>query len=297
MKDGGHMTKKPYTYNQLNILNSVLEEGNYTQAAKRLGVSQSAISQALSTLENNLGFKLFMQRGRHFVPTDYCLELGTLTSKVQAVEDELDQLIQRSKVFESAILKVGLCSPLPGTEIIRQFSKRYPKLQTEIYFGNFHETFSRVVNGQVDVGILANVPKSAKLQFKKCATQRLVALCSPNHAFASRESISLTELATETVIFRTHGSTTQKLINEALAKINLEITPTYIVNTQESVYDAVYQNLGVGFAWSESAIRKGGFVKVPIAELPSDYDEVVFSLKNVNNLVVSALMNSLDTSG
>ncbi|MFP3354978.1 hypothetical protein R0K04_26900, partial [Pseudoalteromonas sp. SIMBA_153] len=84
------------------------------------------------------------------------------------------------------------------------------------------------------------------------------------------------------------------LINEALVKINLEITPTYIVNTQESVYDAVYQNLGVGFAWSESAIRKGGFVKVPIAELPSDYDEVVFSLKNVNNLVVSALMNSLD---
>lgn len=295
-KDGGHMMKKPYTYNQLNILNSVLEEGNYTQAAKRLGVSQSAISQALSTLENNLGFKLFMQRGRHLVPTDYCLELGSLTSKMRAVENELEQLIQRRKVFEAAILKVGLCSPLPGTETIRQFSKHYPKLQTEIYFGNFYETFSRVVNGQVDVGILANVPKDDRLQFKKCATQRLVALCSPNHPFASRESISLTELASETVIFRTHGSTTQKLINEALEKINLEIAPTYIVNTQESVYDAVCQNLGVGFAWSKSAIRKGGFVKVPIAELPSDYDEVVFSLKNVNNLVVTALMNSLDAS-
>ena len=296
-KDGGHMMKKSYTYNQLNILNSVLEEGNYTQAAKHLGVSQSAISQALSTLENNLGFKLFVQRGRDLVPTDYCLELGSLTSKIRAVEDDLECLIQRSKVFEAAILKVGLCNPLPGTEIIRQFSRRYPKLQTEIYFGNFHETFSRVVNGQVDVGILANVPRGDKLQLKKCATQRLVALCSPKHPFASRESISLTELATETVIFRTHGSTTQKLINEALAKINLEITPTYIVNTQESVYDAVYQNLGVGFAWSESAIRKGGFVKIPIAELPSDYDEVVFSLKNVNNLVVTALMNSLDNAG
>jgi len=46
-----------------------------------------------------------MQRGRHFVPTDYCLELGTLTSKAQAVEDELDQLIQRSKIFESAVPK------------------------------------------------------------------------------------------------------------------------------------------------------------------------------------------------
>ena len=296
-RDGGHMTKKPYTYNQLNILNSVLEEGNYTQAAKRLGVSQSAISQALSTLENNLGFKLFMQSGRHLVPTDYCLELGSLTSKIRAVEDDLEQLIQRRKFFETAILKVGLCNPLPGTEIIRQFSNLYPKLQTEIYFGNFHETFSRVVDGQVDVGILANVSKDDRLQFKKCATQRLVALCSPNHHFASRESISLTELASETVIFRTHGSTTQKLINEALAKINLEITPTYIANTQESVYDAVYQNLGVGFAWSESAIRKGGFVKVPIVELPSDYDEVVFSLKNVNNLVVTALLNFLDTVG
>lgn len=208
IKDRGYMTKKPYTYNQLNILNSVLEEGNYTQAAKRLGVSQSAISQALSTLENNLGFKLFMQRGRHLVPTDYCLELGSLTSKIRAVEDDLEQLIQRSKIFEAAILKVALCSPLPGTEIIRQFSKRYPKLQTEIYFGNFHETFSRVVNGQVDVGILANVPKDDRLQFKKCATQRLVALCSPSHIFASRESIILTELAPETVIFRTHGSTT-----------------------------------------------------------------------------------------
>lgn len=290
------MTKKPYTYNQLNILNSVLEEGNHTQAAKRLDVSQSAISQAISTLEKNLGFKLFIQRGRHLVPTDYCLELGLLTSKMRAVEDDLEQLIQRSKTFEATILKVGLCSTLPGTEIIKQFSKLYPKLQTEIYFGNFHETFNKVIDGQVDVGILANVPKSDKLQFKKCATQKLVALCSPNHSFASRESISLTELASETVIFRTQGSTTQKLINEALLRINLEITPTYIVNTQESVYDAVYQNLGVGFVWSESAIRKDGFIKVPIAELPSDYDEVVFSLKNVNNLVVTALMNSLDSS-
>lgn len=37
-------------------------------------------------------------------------------------------------------------------------------------------------------------------------------------------------------------------------------------------------------------------MKVPIAELPSNYDEVIFSLKDINNLVVTALMNSLDTS-
>lgn len=296
-KTGVAMTKKPYTYNQLNILNSVLEEGSYTQAAKRLGVSQSAISQAISTLENNLGFKLFMQRGRHLVPTDYCLELGSLTSKIREVEDDLEQLIQRSKIFEAAVLKVGLCSPMPGTEIIRQFNKLYPKLQTEIYFGNFQETFNRVIDGQVDVGILANVPMDDRLQLKKCATQRLVALCSPNHPFASRESISLNDLASETVIFRTQGSNTQKLINKALDKINLSLTPTYIVNTQESVYDAVYQNLGVGFAWSESATRKDGFVKVSIDELPSNYDEVLFSLKDTNNSVVTALMSSLDKDG
>lgn len=291
---GEMMTKKPYTYNQLQILNTVLEEGNYTQAAKCLGMSQSAVSQAITRLETNLDVKLFIQRGRYLVPTDYCLEIGALTSKMQEIESGIDALIERSEVFEASVLKVGMCSAMPGTEILKQFTAAYPKLQTEIYFGNFQETFNRVIAGDVDVGILANVPQDDRLKLKKCATQRLVALCSPDHPFASKKAISLNELVSETVIFRTQGSTTQKLIDNALKKLELTLTPTYIVNTQESVFDAVHQNLGIGFAWSESATRKEGVIKLPIIELSSTYDEVIFSLKESSNKIVSALMNSLE---
>lgn len=288
------MTKKPYTYNQLNILNTVLEEGSYSNAALTLGMSQSAVSQAMARLENSLNIKLFTQSGRHLIPTDYCLEIGDKTSKMLQIEQELNELIRTSKIFESSVLKVGLCNAMPGTEILRKFNELFPKLQIEVYFGNFEETYNRVVNQEVDVGILANVANDSRLKLKTCATQRLVALCSPQHPLASKSSISLKQLNGENIIFRTKGSATQKLVNEALAKINVSLTPAYKVNNQQSVLDTVRQNLGVGFAWSKSAISEEGLVKIPIEEFNRSYDEVIFCLKSSNNQVVATLMNSVD---
>lgn len=289
------MTKKPYTYKQLQILNTILEEGNYTSAATKLGMSQSAVSQAMGRLENNLNIKLFTQRGRHLIPTDYCLQIGDKTSKMLQIEDELNELIRTSEVFESSVLKVGLCNAMSGTEILRRFNELFPKLEIEVYFGNFQETFTRVIEEEVDVGILANVNPEGRLKLKKCATQRLVALCSPQHPLASRSSISLKELTNEKIIFRTQGSATQKLVDEALKKINLKLTPAYKVNNQQSVLDTVRQNLGVGFAWSKSAISNEGFVKIPIDEFNRSFEEVVFCLKSSNNKVVTTLMNTVDS--
>lgn len=284
------MSKKLYTYTQLKILNTVLDEGSHTAAAKSLNLSQPAVSQAISKLEANLNLQLFHQRGRHVVPTSFCLKLGAITHQMLTMEANLNTLLQRGLSLETGVLKVGLCNAMPGMKLLKSFNIIFPKILIEVYFGNYQETFSRVIENHVDIGILANVPNDERLITKKCACQRLVALCSANHKLATKQSIDLQELTTEKIIFRTKGSTTQKIVDEALRKSGVTITPSYMLNTQQSVYDAVYHNLGIGFAWSESTVRQEGCIKIPIEEINTVYSEIVFGLKNNSNKVVTAFM-------
>lgn len=287
------MTKPLYTHAQLRILNAVLEEGSYTAAAKYLDMSQSAISQAIRKLETNLHIQLFILKGKHLVPTDFCIELGMITSRMQELEYSLNTVLQRGIDLDTGVLKIGLCNAMPGMKLIKNFNLSFPNVALEIYFGNYAETFDRVLEKEVDIGILANVPDDTRLKMQPCATQKLVMLASASHPIAKKRSINLNELSQYTIIFRTSGSATQKIIDNVLAEHDIIITPSITLNTQQSVYDAVYQGLGIGFAWSESASRHEGFVKIPIAELDVTYTEVVFALHNNSNRIAEAFFGCI----
>lgn len=72
--------------NLLRVLDALLREGSTVRAGERLGLSQPAVSSALSRLRYSLGDELFLRQGQGLVPTDYARALAT------PLREQLDQL-------------------------------------------------------------------------------------------------------------------------------------------------------------------------------------------------------------
>ena len=114
---------------RLRALNAVFDEGSYSAAARRLGMTQPAVSQAIRDLENAFGVHLFERRGRRLIPTECCIKLAPLTEEIRRLEDAILRLLEREQQQETGVLRVGLGNLMPGMSLIGAFQQRYPNIQ------------------------------------------------------------------------------------------------------------------------------------------------------------------------
>lgn len=278
---------------QLRALNTVIEEGSYSAAARRLGMTQPAISQAIRKLQESFDVKLFEQRGRHLVPTDLGLELSLVTAQMQKLEKEALLLLQRGKALEKGTLRVGLGNSMPGMALIGEFKRSFPKIQVDVQLGNYSNIIDNVMERNVDVGILPNVPDDGRFFRHVCLKQQVVAIAPPSHPLIHQDEVSLVELSRYPLIFRSQGSSTQRVVDQGLRIANLGVVPELILETRDGVCEAVANGLGVGFMWSHGTSRENGIIKIPVNELRKSYEEVVFRRGDAKSKIINAFFNSI----
>ena len=274
------------TFSRVRALNAVLDEGSYSAAARALGMSQPAISQAVQDIERDFGVKLFRRRGRLLAPTDLCLEISDMVAGLQRLENDIVHVLQRGEKVESGVLRVGLGSLMPGMAIIGTFQRRFPNIQVEVEYAIYAEIIDAVLDHRVDIGILPDLPKDGRFHWRKCMTQDVVALVPPEHRLASATSISFTQLVDEKLIFQKRGSATQRVVDEAFRRIGADPRPLLYLETGSEVFEAVANGLGIGFLWRHGTSRSDGARRVPIDEVPETHEEVLFRRKNTKNPLV-----------
>lgn len=274
------------TTSRMRALNAVLDEGSYSAAARRLGLSQPAISQAVQDLERAYGVTLFQKRGRQLVPTDLCLELSDITAGIQRLEDDASLILSRGEKIESGVLKIGLGSLMPGMSIIGAFQKRFPKIQVEVDYAMHSEIIDAVLDQRVDIGVLPNVPKDGRFTKQTYLKQDVVALVPLGHRLSSLPSVSVTELASENLIFQKKGSATQRVVDSAFRKADINVRPRLYLETGSEVFEAVANGLGVGFMWRHGTTRQDGARRISINEIDATHEEVIFRRSDTKNTLV-----------
>lgn len=274
------------TTSRVRALNAVLDEGSYSAAARKLGLSQPAISQAVQDLERAYSVTLFQKRGRQLVPTDLCLELADITAGIQRLEDDASHILSRGEKIEAGMLRIGLGSLMPGMSIIGAFQKRFPKIQVEVDYAMHAEIIDAVLEQRVDIGVLPNVPKDGRFTSQTYLTQDVVALVPLGHRIASIPSVSITELANENLIFQKKGSATQRVVDAAFRKADINIRPVLFLETGSEVFEAVANGLGVGFMWRHGTSRQDGARRISINEINATHEEVIFRRSDTKNALV-----------
>lgn len=141
---------------QIEYLQAVIENGNFYQAAEQCHVSQSAISQQIKKLEEELGVKLLDRHNRTFSLTPAGEHFYR---KSLVITGDIGQMIRETRRIaanDHVLLKIGYYKGYHGNELseaISLFSEKYPTVDVQITVGSHEELYHAMENGSVDLAL------------------------------------------------------------------------------------------------------------------------------------------------
>lgn len=265
---------------RVRALNAVFEEGGYSAAARRLGISQPAVTQHIREIQAEFGVVLFERANGQVVPTRICRELYRITSEIRRREDDAVLLLQQERAVHHGDLRIGLGNAMPGMRFIGAFRKRYPGIAVHVETGSFDRIVTAVDEKRVDVAILPQVPDDPRFRRVVCARQDVVAMVHPDHHLATAERIPIRALAGEPLIFRALDSSTQRAVDAAFAAAGTSPRPVMVLDSRDGVLEAVANGLGIGFMWRHATSREDRLRRVAVEGLSVAVEEYAFHLAN-----------------
>jgi DNA-binding transcriptional LysR family regulator len=141
---------------QLEYFHAVIETGSFYEAAERCHVSQSAISQQIKKLEEELNVQLLLRHNRTFSLTPAGEHFY---KKSVIIRSDLEQLIRQTRRIEkgdSAILRLGVYKGYHGTEFseaIAEFSEKYPAVQISVMSGSHDDLYYAMEDDTIDLAL------------------------------------------------------------------------------------------------------------------------------------------------
>lgn len=140
------------------VFQAVVEQGSFQKAAEMLNLTPSAVSHAVSAMEQELGFSLFARSKAGVSLTNYGERLFPYINAVLNSDESLKQAIAGLNGLQQGVVKVGCFSSVCTnwmTDIIRSFAREYPGINIELYQGTYADVSYWLKNGIVDIGFLS----------------------------------------------------------------------------------------------------------------------------------------------
>lgn len=141
---------------QIEYFQAVIENKNFYEAAEQCHVSQSAISQQIKKLEEELNVKLLERHNRTFPLTPAGEHFYKKSLIITADIRQMLRETQQIAASNSEILKIGYYKGYNGNELseaISLFSEKYPTIDVQITAGSHEELYHAMENGTIDLSL------------------------------------------------------------------------------------------------------------------------------------------------
>jgi DNA-binding transcriptional LysR family regulator len=189
----------------LRYFTAVAENGGFGRASRILHVAQSAISEQIQDLEEELGVKLFERHNRRITLTYHGEQFLDDSRAILALVDKAVVNVKKSKHGEAGTLTIGFFGGGTGTffpAIIQEFRHRFPDVQLSLVEMPSGIQNDSLQSGAIDIGFTRTVPPvfASQLRAVPIHSEPLYAAMLRTHALARKQSILLRDLANERFI-------------------------------------------------------------------------------------------------
>lgn len=227
-------------------LKTVAEQGSFRKAADLLGLTPSAISHAISSLEQELGFSV-LNRGKNGVTlTNYGEQLIPYVNAVLNSDESLHQAIAEFNGLQQGQVKVGCFSSVCTNwlpDLIHSFQKEYPGIRIEIFQGTYDDVVYWIKNGVVDLGFLS-VSSAEDIPIEPLYKDPLLCVVPKGmRRGKGREPIGIEEM--RGCQFVTQRESTDADIQNFLKENNLNVQSNYHVVDDLSTIAMVASGFGI----------------------------------------------------
>lgn len=243
-----------------------------TLAAQRLNVTQPAISQQLSSFEEECGVKLFYRETNIYKLTDIGESIFLLSKVIFSRVEQIEALLQASRKPTLERLRIGTTKDYASTlmpDLVARFQNQCPSIQVQISEGNSSDLMARLRNRKEDLVVVARTNYDSCFKSFRFAIVELVLVARPDHPLSRQGMISIKDLCGELLIIREHGSGSRDAILKKLGKYGVK--PSVIVESGSLSFILAYieRRMGVSFVMVNevgSELSKGILKKIDLIE-------------------------------
>ncbi len=244
---------------QYKIFAAAAENASFSDAAKALFITQSAVSQQIHALEEELGVLLF-SRGRKGARLTSHGELlyGYVKRSLSEIENA-ESLFEKMKSLDEGSLRIGAGDTLTRHFLLgrlAEFHHRYPGIKFEIVNRVTDETLSMLKSGFVDVA-LVNLPIDTNIHqdisIREVGLLHDIFIAGSKYEQYKEKYFSMSEIASLPLVMLEPKSNTRKTTDKFFNAHGIELNPEFELGSHDLLLDFAKNNLGIACITEEFA--------------------------------------------
>ena len=231
----------------VKLFSDIVKLQNFSRAAEKHGISQSAVSQQLAQLELTHKCQFINRKKRPLTLTPAgelfyraCKDILDRYNRLNSELATLGKLTARINV--AAIFSIGMHSLQP---YVKKFIARYPRVNLNIEYCSASEIYERVLRGDIDIGVVAMPRKDRNIDVYSLEDEPLVLVSSPENPLANKSVTDIHELQGVEFIAFEKGVPSRMLIDNILREHNVTVRTVMEFDNIETIKRAVEIGAGI----------------------------------------------------
>ncbi|BCZ49402.1 LysR family transcriptional regulator [Clostridium gelidum] len=265
---------------------SIIEEGNFSNAAARLGYTQSTITSQIQQLEQELSIKLFEKIGRNMVLTSlgkemipYANELLNTVKKIESIGKVGDKITGELKI---AVAESLMSYKLQN--VLSLFKEKAPNVNLSMISLNCYAIKNMLASGSVDLGLMYDVrSQNDSLCAVKLSDFNVALVCSPQFEQKKLDFVEPNQKINTSLIINEVESVYRKILESYFFDKNILLNNTIELGSIEAIKKCVASNLGISFLprfTVEEELNNGKLKELQVASLDAKITAIYAYHKN-----------------
>ena len=259
-------------FSQLEVFLSVAREGRFSRAAEKLYRTQSAVSQTIRKLEEELGEPLFDRSSREGVLTDAGRTLKEYAEKLLNLRNDAQEALAELRELQKGKLAIAAneFTALYLLRVLAEFRRLHPMIKITVLRSLGSRIPDDLLRHTVEMGVLSYDPEETRLRSIVVYLDELTFVVPPTHPLASEKQVSIRQLGTEVFVAHIVSSPYREKV---IAVFRRHKTPLHMdveLPTLQAITRFVAMGNGVALVPQiavESELARGELVSIAVREL------------------------------
>jgi len=239
---------QPLDSRQLRAFVILAQTGSFTDTAKKLFLSQSAISHSIKSLEEDVGCRLLDRMGKKVVLTQAGEQLFHHAEKILLEMGSARSALQHLGKWGKGRLRLGASSTacqyiLPS--VLRELKQSFPESHITIEPGDTDECVELLQNNRVDLAVALEPKQRALVEFIPLFTDEMAFLTAPLHPWAMDHHVTRGEIPRQNYVLYNKNSYTFRLIEEYFREEEMVLNTVIELGSMEAIKELVKLGLGI----------------------------------------------------
>jgi DNA-binding transcriptional LysR family regulator len=243
----------------LKVFCDLAETESFTKAAQVNQVTQSAVSQQISSLERLFKSLLIERSKKRFRLTREGQVLYEYSKQIIQMYDALHNKLQEIKEVVSGTIRVATIYSIGLHDLpayLKKFLKAYPTVNVHVEYRRANQVYEDVIGNVVDVGLVAYPVKDSKLEIYPLRKDPLVLICHPQHALAKHKNAKLKSLTGQKFIGFEPDIPTRRALDKILKDHSVQVQHVMEFDNIETVKRAVEIDAGVAIVPQGTVVQE-----------------------------------------